>query len=184
MSSVKKACICSLCTALCTALPIAFHALALGAAFSPMHLPVLLCGLLCGWPYGLFCGVAGPVIGSALTSMPVPVQLIYMVPEHAVYGLAAGLLMACIRTGRTSLDCLLTLVPAMLLGRAVGGACQAAFYLSHGRAYSLALWAGGYLVKTLPGAAMQLVLLPALAVVLMKAGLIPRRYPKIGEGKA
>ena len=57
MSSIKKICLCAICTALCYVLPLAFHPLVMGTALSPMHIPVLLCGLLCGWPYGAFCGV-------------------------------------------------------------------------------------------------------------------------------
>ena len=176
MSSVKKACICSLCTALCYVLPVAFHALALGAAFSPMHLPVLLCGLVCGWPYGLFCGLAGPVISCVLSGMPSPAQLIYMGPELCVYGLAAGVGMARIRTGRTAADIYLSLIPAMVLGRVAGGVVRAAFYLATAQSYTVAMWAGAYVVETLPGTAVQLVVLPALVLTLSRAGLIPRRY--------
>lgn len=176
MSSVKRATVTAVCMALCSVLPLAFHAVGLGAAFSPLHLPVLICGLLCGWPYGLFCGIAGPLISSLLGGMPTMVQLIYMGPELAVYGLASGLLYRFVRTGSTLADLFLSLLGAMLLGRVVGGAAQAVFYLSTARSYSLALWAAGYLVGTLPGAAMQLVLIPALVLALTKAGLIPKRY--------
>ena len=57
LSSVKRACICALCTALCYVLPLAFHALGMGSTLLPMHLPVLLCGLICGAGYGAFCGI-------------------------------------------------------------------------------------------------------------------------------
>lgn len=180
MSSVKKACLCAICIALCGVLPAAFHALAVGAAFSPIHLPVLLCGLVCGWPYGAFCGVAGPVISCLITGMPSPLQLLYMIPELCVYGLVTGVLFRYVRTGRTYLDACLSLIPAMLLGRIAGGAAQAAFYLSTAREYSLALWVGGYLIGTLPGAVLQIVALPVLVSVLMKAGTVPPRYSKEG----
>lgn len=178
MSSVKKACICALCAALCYVLPVAFHTLGLGTMFSPMHLPVLLCGLLCGWPYGAFCGVAGPLISSLLSNMPGPAQLIHMVPELCVYGLAAGLGMKLIRTGSTAADLFLSLLPAMVLGRVAGGAAQAVLYLSTARSYSVALWAGSYVVGTLPGAVSQLIVLPALVAGLIRARLIPARYSK------
>lgn len=177
MSAVKKATITAFCVALCYVLPVAFHAFGLGMAFSPMHLPVLLCGLLCGWPYGAFCGLAGPVISSLLSGMPAATQLVHMVPELMVYGLGTGLIYARLRTGRLYPDLYLALLPAMALGRVVGGLCQAGFYLAGAREYSLALWAGGYLVGTAPGALVQLVVLPALVVVLTKARLIPIRYP-------
>ena len=76
MSNVKKICICAFCIALCCVLPPAFHAVGLGAVFSPMHLPVLLCGLLCGWPYGAFCGVAGPLLSCLTTGMPSAARLL------------------------------------------------------------------------------------------------------------
>lgn len=178
MSPVKKVCLCSVCAALCCALPMAFHALMLGRALSPMHLPVLLCGLVCGAPFGALCGLAGPVLSSVLTSMPPAPQLLCMVPELMVYGLCAGLGMKLIHTGRTYWDLVLSLLPAMLLGRVAGGIAQALLYLSSAQEYSIALWAGAYLTGTLPGAILHLAVLPPLAMVLMKAKLIPARYPK------
>lgn len=184
MSSVKRACFTSVCVALCYVLPLALHGLGLGAALSPMHLPVLLCGLVCGWPYGGFCGVAGPAISCILSGMPSPAQLVYMIPELCAYGLAAGLLMGRIRTGRAWADLYLSLLPAMLLGRVVGGLCQGAFYLSTARSYSLGLWAAGYLVGTAPGAAAQVIALPLLAAALTRSGLVPERYPARGGERA
>lgn len=175
MSSTKKICISAGCIALCYALPVAFHAIGLGTVFSPMHLPVLLCGLVCGWTYGAVCGIAGPILSSLLTGMPAAVMLVYMIPELCVYGLCAGLLMERVRTGRLYLDLYLALVPAMVLGRVAGGAARALFYLSTAQPYSLALWAGAYFVETMPGAILQLIVLPALVAVLMKSSLIPGR---------
>ncbi len=180
MSSVKKICICALCTALCCVLPPAFHALGLGAVFSPMHLPVLLCGLLCSWPYGALCGLAGPLLSSLLSSMPAAAQLPYMVPELAAYGLFTGLLMRFVRTGHTVADLYISLLSAMLLGRIVGGAARALFYLGSAEGWSLSLWAGAYFVQTLPGAILQIVVLPALVLALERARLIPERYPGAG----
>ena len=92
LSSVKRACICALCTALCYVLPLAFHALGAGSTFLPMHLPVLLCGLICGAGYGAFCGIAGPVVSCVLSGMPTALQLASMAPELCAYGLLCGLL--------------------------------------------------------------------------------------------
>lgn len=176
MSSIKKVCVCALCIALCYVLPPAFHALNLGMAFSPMHLPVLLCGLACGWPYGALCGIMGPILSSLLSGMPAAAQLPYMIPELCAYGLFSGLLLSLIRTGRPYLDLYLSLLPAMLLGRIIGGAVRALFYLSTAQEYSLALWAGAYIAGTLPGTIVQLVVLPALVTLLVKARLLPGRY--------
>lgn len=178
MSSVKKGCICSICAALCYVLPPSFHAVGLGGVFCPMHLPVLLCGLLCGWPYGLVCGAIGPLLSSLLSGMPAPAMLVYMIPELCVYGLAAGLGMKWIHTGKLPADLYLSLVPAMVLGRVAGGLVRSLVYLSTAQSYSIALWASAYWVETLPGAVLQLILLPVMVVALVKAGLIPARYPE------
>ena len=176
MSTVKKMCICAFLTAMCYVLPQAFHILPLGVALSPMHLPVLLCGLVCGWPYGLFCGLVGPVLSYLLSSMPPVQMLISMVPELGVYGLAAGLGMKLIRTGKILPDICLSLLPALVLGRIVGGAVQALLYLSNTESYTIAMWVSSYVVGTLPAIVLQLILLPALVWALMRAGLIPARY--------
>ena len=176
MSTVKKMCICAFCIALCYVLPQVFHLLLLGTALSPMHLPVLLCGLVCGWPYGLVCGAAGPVLSFLLSTMPPVTALVSMIPELCVYGLITGLGMKLIRTGKTLPDLYLSLLPALVLGRVAGGVAQALFYLSTARSYSVALWAGAYVVGTLPAIVLQLVVLPALVWGLMRAGLIPARY--------
>ena len=177
MSSVKKASICSFCIAICYVLPLVFHALGLGSAFSPMHLPILLCGLICGRPYGLFCGIAGPVLASLLSGMPTAIQLIYFIPELCVYGLASGILYGLIHTKNIYADIYLSLLPAMLLGRIVGGIAHMLFYLSTARSYSIALWISGYFAGTLPGVIVQLILIPALVLILQRARLIPDRYP-------
>lgn len=178
MSSVKKICICAFCIALSCVLPAAFHAVGLGSAFSPIHLPALLCGLVCGWPYGAFCGIAGPALSCVITGMPGPAMLVYMIPEVCVYGLATGLGMKLIHTGKPVLDVYLSLAPAMVAGRVAGGVARALFYLATAQSYSIALWAGAYFVETIPAMVLQLVVLPALVWALTRARLVPARYPR------
>ena len=178
MSSVKRAAITAVCIALCYLLPLVFHAVGAGAVFSPMHIPVLLCGLVCGGGYGLFCGIAGPVLSSVLSGMPTAAQLTYFLPELAAYGLLTGLMMRLAHTGKLLPDLYLSLVTAMAAGRILGGAAQALFYLGSGRAFTVAALAAGYFVTTLPGIICHLIVLPILVTALMKARLIPGRYPK------
>ena len=80
MSSVKKITLCAINIALCVVLPSAFHVFGpVSSVLSPMHIPVLLCGLVCGWPYGAFCGVAGPLLSFVITGMPGAAYLVHMV---------------------------------------------------------------------------------------------------------
>ena len=176
MSSVKKATITALCIALCSVLPVVFHATGLGSAFSPMHIPVLLCGLVCGSGYGIFCGIAGPVLSSVLSGMPTVTQLIYFVPELTVYGFVTGLMMKLVRTKKLVVDLYISLAVAMLAGRLVGGIAEALFYLGSGQTFTLAAVAAGYFVTTIPGIICHLIVIPILVTTLMKARLIPNRY--------
>lgn len=176
MSSVKQATITALCIALCYVLPVVFHATGLGSAFSPMHIPVLLCGLVCGSGYGIFCGIAGPVLSSVLSGMPTVTQLIYFVPELIVYGFVTGLMMKLVRTKKLVADLYISLAVAMLAGRLVGGIAEALFYLGSGQAFTLAAVAAGYFVTTIPGIICHLIVIPILVTTLMKARLIPNRY--------
>lgn len=178
LSSVKRVSLCAMCVALCYVLPIAFHTIGLGSILSPMHIPVLLCGIVCGGGYGLICGVLGPVLSSLISGMPPMMMLLRMIPELCVYGLAGGLAMRFIRTGRAALDVYISLVIAMIAGRIVGGIASAIFYTVTSGVYSIALWVTSYFVEALPGIAAHLILVPILVFTLTKAKLVPERYPK------
>ena len=183
MSSVKKITIGALCVALCAVLPTAFHAVGLGTAFSPMHLPVLLCGIVCGPLYGLLCGILGPVLANLITGMPPAARMIYFIPELVAYGGIAGLIYQHVHTGKLLPDLYLALVPAMVLGRVVGGVAQGLFFLASAQEWSVAMWASAYFVSTVPGIILDLIAIPALVIVLERAKLIPRRYAKQNSGK-
>lgn len=177
MSTVKKAILTAVCLALCVVLPQAFHAIPnAGSIYLPMHIPVLLCGLICGAPYGLLCGLAGPVLSALFTGMPPIAVLPSMIVECAVYGLVTGLLMKGIHTGKLAADLYISLVVAMLAGRIVSGLAKALIF-SAGN-YSFAVWAAGSFVAAIPGIVIQLILIPLIVIALTKARLIPYRYVK------
>ncbi|MFA6776558.1 MAG: ECF transporter S component [Sphaerochaetaceae bacterium] len=175
MSSVKKSMFTAVCIALCVVLPMAFHGVKnAGSVFSPMHLPVYVCGLICGWPYGLLCGLAGPLLSSLLTGMPPVSYLPPMMIELAVYGTVSGLLMTFLHTGKTYADLYVSLVAAMLAGRLLAGFSRALIF-AHG-SYSLHAWVVGYFVTSLPGTIIHLAVIPSIVVALMKSRLVPQRY--------
>ena len=180
MSAVKKSIITAVCIALCVVLPQAFHAVPnAGAIYLPMHIPVLLCGLICGWSYGMLCGLAGPALSALLTGMPPAAVLPGMLVECGVYGLAAGLLMQLVRTKHLYADLYISLAAAMLLGRVASGIAKALIFSAG--SYSMASWVAGSFVTALPGIVIQLALLPSIVYALMRARLIPQRYPKDEE---
>ena len=175
MNNIKKSIITAVMIALCVVLPMALHGIPkAGIIISPMHFPVLLCGLICGPVYGFFSGLAGALLSHLLTGMPPAPVLPGMLVELFFYGLSAGLLMKFVKTRHLVADLYISLVGSMLIGRIAGGLSKALIF-SRG-SYSLAAWASGYFVSTMPGMILQLILLPLIYVTLEKANLIPKRY--------
>ena len=145
----------------------------LGMALLPMHLPVLLCGFVCGWPYGLVVGLIAPLLRSLLFGMPpmMPTAMA-MAFELAAYGAFAGLLYALLP--RKPVNVYLTLVLAMLLGRAVWGLVSLTLYsLILGNAFTLVMFVSGAFLSAWPGILVQLILIPLIVFALERAKLIP-----------
>ncbi|MBO7252376.1 MAG: ECF transporter S component [Oscillospiraceae bacterium] len=174
MHSVKRLTLSAVCVALCVVLPIAFHGIPdAGTVFLPMHIPVLLCGMICGWPYGLLCGMMGPLLSSMLTGMPPVAILPSMMVECGSYGLVSGLMLQFVRTKHTHRDLYIAQITAMLAGRIVSGIAKALIF-SPGMAMSA--WVTASFVTAIPGILLQLLFLPGVVMALMKAKLIPNRY--------
>jgi LytS/YehU family sensor histidine kinase len=176
MSYVKRSIITATCIALCPILPMAFHSIQnAGSIFSPMHIPVLLCGLICGPGFGLLCGLAGPLLSTIFTGMPPTAYLPPMMIELAVYGLVGGLMINLIRTRKLYVDLYSSLIIAMIAGRIVAGVAKALIFVPGG--YSMTAWITSYFVTCWPGLVMHLILVPMIVLALMKARIIPERYP-------
>ena len=185
--NTKQLVLAALCVALGVVLPVAFHSIPnAGSVLLPMHIPVLLCGLVCGPVYGLLSGILTPLLSSMITGMPPMAYLPSMLCELAAYGLAAGealrwlmdeaagVLRRFVRTGKRPLDLYIQLVSAMLIGRLVYGVMNALIF-SAGN-YSFAVFVSGAFVTALPGIVIQLVLLPAVVLLLEKARLVEKPY--------
>lgn len=171
MTKLTKIIICAVCIAMCVVLPLALHAIpGVGSLISPMHIPVLLCGLVCGPVLGGFCGLAGCFLSSIITQMPPMAYFPVMAVELFFYGLAAGILMRLIKADGYYLKLYLSLAGAMVIGRIMAGIAQALIF-SQG-SYTFGLFISSYVVGTLPGMAVHLILIPAVISALKKAKLI------------
>ena len=148
----------------------------IGKMLLPMHIPVLLCGMVCGAPYGAVCGLLGPMLSSVLTGMPTAALMPAMMVVCAAYGLTTGLMLRLVRTGKTYADLYLSLVAAMLVGRLVSGVTKALFFMAG--QYTMQAWIAASFVTALPGIVLQLAVVPSIVYYLMRAGLIPQRYPR------
>lgn len=143
-----------------------------GSMLLPMHLPVFLCGLICGWRYGLFVGIAAPIVRSLLFGMP-PMYptAIGMALELAAYGAVAGAIY-----NREAYFCIKSLyraiITAMIAGRAVWGAAMLLLLGVKGGVFTISAFAAGAFLNAFPGIILQLVLIPAVMVALNKTGLL------------
>lgn len=80
-----------------------------------------------------------------------------------------------IRTRKLYVDLYSSLIIAMIAGRIVAGVAKALIFVPGG--YSMTAWITSYFVTCWPGLVMHLILVPMIVLALMKARIIPERYP-------
>ncbi len=147
----------------------------IGKMLLPMHIPVLLCGLICGWQYGLVVGFVMPLMRSAIFVMPVMYPTaVGMAFELAAYGFLVGFLFfrarwQCIRS---LYRCMLA---AMIGGRVVWGVVQTVLLGLKGNSFTIKAFIAGAFLEAIPGIILQLVLIPAIMLLLDKTHLVPFR---------
>ena len=140
----------------------------IGNMLLPMHIPVMLCGLICGWQYGLIVGALAPIMRSLLFSMP-PMYptAIGMAFELAAYGVLIGLLFS-----KSKWHCIkslyISLIISMLGGRVVWGVAQSILLGLGDSGFTLSMFISGAFLKAIPGIILQLVLIPAVMLLLKK----------------
>ena len=182
MSSIKKIVITAMLIAVGIALPVVFHMIPVGMGgrvILPMHIPVFLAGLIVGPFYGFFAGLVTPLLSSMTTGMPAAGIAVYrMMVELSAYGAVAGVVMHFLRTKRLVLDLYISLIAAMFLGRIAAGIAAAALLFGTGT-FTWAIWITGYFATSLPGIALQLIIIPAIVITLERGGFIPKRYNKV-----
>lgn len=156
----------------------------IGKLISPLHIPVLICGLTCGWLWGGVLGAVLPLLRMALFGMPAFPMAMPMTFELCAYGMLTGILypvMVRALKGKRLPGMLCALVLAMVGGRIVGGAAKALLLLggviSSGAPYTFAAFLTGYFADTAVGAAIHIVVVPAVVTALEKARLSP-----VGKG--
>ena len=132
-----------------------------GNVLLPMHIPVFICGLLCGPLFGAAAGILLPLLNCILTGMPAPYpNMPLMICELCVYGLISGLLFCKTPLGKRKLGVYVSLLSAMICGRAVYGLAFHAFLLFDGDLKAASVM--GALITGLPGIVIQLLLVPGV----------------------
>lgn len=144
----------------------------IGSMLLPMHIPVMLCGLVCGPQYGLLIGAITPILRSSLFGMPVMFpSAISMAFELAAYGFVIGYLFKnakwkCIKS---LYRCLII---SMICGRAVWGIAQCILLGIGDSGFTLSMFLSGAILNAIPGIILQLVLIPAIMLILGKTHLV------------
>ena len=164
----------AVCLALCLALPFLTGQIPeVGSMLCPMHLPVLLAGFLCGPWWGVAVGAIAPVYRYFLFGMPPIFPTGFaMCFELAVYGLVSGWLYRHLPEKKGCVYA--ALVAAMVSGRIVWGLVMMMVAAGGAAEFTWAMFLSGALLNAIPGIVLQLVLIPALVLVLKKAGVLRR----------
>lgn len=150
----------------------------IGNMLLPMHIPVMLCGLVCGPQYGLLVGAITPILRSSLFGMPVMFpSAISMAFELATYGFVIGYLFKhakwkCIKS---LYRCLLV---SMVSGRVVWGIVQCLLLGLGDNGFTLTAFLTNAFIKAVPGIILQLVLIPAIMLILGKTHLVHLKTKK------
>ena len=85
-----------------------------GSIFLPMHIGILIAGFIVGPYHGALVGLIVPFLSSAITQMPQPPMLYFMVFELVAYGYFTGLFYHKFKKGK-----LVSLISSMIAGRIV-----------------------------------------------------------------
>ncbi len=146
--------------ALDVAIPWLFHMVhpMAGPTFLPMFFLILLAGIIFGWRAGILVGMLTPLVSYSICGMPAVALLPRILVEGTIYGLAAGLLYE--RLGRRVLW---ATVGAIILGRI---ATMLAIFIIHSGAINPVAIAWKAAKVGWPGIAVQIILLPLIAIFL------------------
>lgn len=143
----------------------------IGAMLCPMHIPVLLCGFVCGWQWGLAVGFIAPLLRSVMFGMPQMFPTgVAMAFELAAYGAFSGILYKVLP--KKNVYIYVSLIAAMVLGRAVWGAVRFAIAGLTASEFPFSAFLAGAITTAIPGIVLHIILIPVLVIVLKKARLV------------
>ena len=167
MNQIRKIVLAGLMIALAIILPFATGQIPqIGSMLLPMHIPVLLCGFICGWKYGLAVGFIVPLLRSMMFGMPPMMTAIAMAFELAAYGVITGLLYKVLPGKKVKVY--ISLIVAMIVGRIVWGLVSLVIYGITNVVFTWQIFIGGALLNAIPGIILQLIVVPALVLVIEK----------------
>jgi hypothetical protein len=176
-NSTKKLTYSALFLALGVIFPQIFHLFGgTGPIFLPMHIPVLLAGFFLGGSFAALVGFLTVLTSAAITGMPQPPVLYFMLVEVTMYGLVAGLAYDKLKLP-TAVKIYTSLILAMVVGRLTLAVTVYGLQPLLGLKLSPQVYMTGAIVKGIPGILIQIIFIPILVFALTKAGV------KVGKSR-
>ncbi len=137
-----------------------------GGYLCAMEIPILLCGLLCGPVLGAIAGAAAPILCSLLFNSPTMNPDAFAIAvEYIVFGVACGVFFKVMCQ-----NVYLSLILSMYLGKTAYGIMMRLLVN-----YSSASILYDVIYCCIPGIVIEIVLLPLIAILLDRTGLMRRR---------
>lgn len=171
----KKLVTTGLLIAISVLLPQVFHLFggqALGRIFLPMHIGIFLVGFIAGGWYGMAAGFITPVLSFAITGMPPIPTLFFMMFELAAYGAVSGFLSFGSKFEAKKFSIYPKLLISMIAGRIAGGIAMWIAAMLFSLEINPVQSVTASLITGLPGIALQLVLVPAVYILLKRGGFL------------
>ncbi|MBR5229612.1 MAG: ECF transporter S component [Firmicutes bacterium] len=170
-SIVKDMTVAALCLAIALVLPFLTGQIpTIGSMISPMHIPVYLCAFFCSWQWAALMGFTAPLLRYALFSMPPMPFGIAMAFEMAAYGAVTALVYSLLPRRKKS-SIYISMVIAMVCGRAVWGAARMIIAGVTGTEFTWSLFMAGAFVEAIPGIIIHLVLVPVIVMAVKRKNL-------------
>ncbi len=155
--------------ALCVTVPLVFHFVGAGAIFLPMFIPIILAGFLIRFPYAISVGVFGPWVSAFITGMPplFPTAVIMSIEGLAAAGTVSYLYH---RKAWSFWWCLIIGILAERISLVIAGFIIAPLFNLPGELFS-----AYKLLQSLPGVALQFILIPLLLKMLWKFKIVDQK---------
>ncbi len=144
----------------------------IGSMLLPMHIPIFLCAFVCGYKYAVPVAIILPLLRSFLFGVPqLYPQAISIALEMATYALVSGIIYKHSRSKEIG-AIYLSLIPSMVLGRAVRGAVQLSLLSLSGSRIAVKLFFTETIIAGIPGVLLQLIIIPAVMLILNRTKVI------------
>ena len=176
---IKKTVVAGLCIALSFVLPLLTAGIPeIGGALCPMHIPAFLAGAVLGPLWGGLVAFISPLMRGLILGSPIIFPRgICMAVELLVYAVSFAL---ALRLFPKKLPfTYISLASAMFIGRIFGGLAKAVLFAAGLlNEFGFALFISGYFVETLPGAVLQIILIPPILHALGRSDIGLWYFPR------